>query len=415
MFKKYIFIILAIVSFFTACDLLYPPSFDEKIVDWEKANPPEDPFAEIGRVAYFRGADDSNSMLMKGVLDSIMADLEENYPNDSNSIIIACDFGQSSLHPKNYPDHQPFLLGGFAGYYKITNTTTNFMQSWKWNYPEGDNKDNKLIKSSYHEDIYYIRITPNSNSLATIDVSSNDVFFKFANYLNTFAGLTALSNVSGDDYWTTIGYADLGMASLRITLYRIGDYIIIDNPGISFSPFVTLTNTTACYVTKNRRGIGFKVNNSITDWSLQAAGMSTIPKGTKIRVIWENISTDNLVPYYIDYVDRTSVWTNWPQGACILGNKGYLSENNIAWDNTNVNIKPKAVYVDKTSGRAVITLTLDEAVDRNLIFIMIGTNWGGTNWKNTEEPNKHFALLPDPTDGAMTIYVDANFDYTNIQ
>ena len=46
---------------------------------------------------------------------------------------------------------------------------------------------------------------------------------------------------------------------------------------------------------------------------------------------------------------------------------------------------------------------------------MCNTNGGGVDWGQGEEHTVHYALLPEPTDGAMTIYVDANFDYTNIQ
>jgi hypothetical protein len=410
--KKIFIIINAIMTtFITACALFYPSSYNDK--NWG-ADTNIDPFAEIGRVVKFEWIKNTDVSDLEACISNLELKLDAKY--GSNAFIIAFDFSQSALKPSEYVNHIPVVIGSL-GY--ISNLCENTVLEW-WGYPfDNPTHDCTLTPWKYNINIYYIILAPvnysdfdifdtNMNTNMIVVVSNNyetnigrtdmfQIYMKLGNYLDTPDGIAAYTN----NFWNIFGYQYLAYgANYVLNIKNSGGCAVIDELSIDpySSSMLMLKLSEGVYYSPSSRGIGFKVNQSVADWSLQGAGNgNSMPAGTRLRIIWNDVQTNAPIG-----------WTNgWPSNAIIEGNRNFFFTNYTDHADSWTTTECFKVLVDLERQKAVVDLFVSNESPSYFMFKManlIGENIGGGEYRT------HNILLQDkPIDGAYTIYVTEDF------
>ncbi len=396
--KKILFYIF-IISILSSCELFYLPSTYQYGVD--------DPFAEIGSVFRETGNDSTNISSLIGVCLALENGLTND--DDTNTFIIVTDFKTSSLRPSEYENNIPILLGELGECNNRTGSWDYSMSWWAFD-PNSPTDHNQLQVSPWDDDIYYLKMSVNNGSTlqSLLALSNAYIHFQIANYYDNDVAKQFLSdNISNVNYWFSIGRMDNAGADWYVLLTNTLSGIKITEHGLKLlgetTHYPTYVNH---YLSPGRKVLGIKVNQYYQDWSLQGEGRQIIPANTTVRFIWEDIQR-NAIPF----TTGQSVWTDWPQGARIIGNKFFLTTTNTnslnnPWDSFK---KGRDVLVDLNQGKAVVTISLEEDINPSLIVQLVNED----GWTNGSEPKKHSILLPPPLNGAITVKLKANFTYTN--
>lgn len=400
--KKIFFTFVASVFAVSACSILYPPAFNS--VDW---TPTSDPFAEIGKVLTFKSTNDPDVSRLMGFLYDFEANELSSYGTDA--IVIAFDFSESALKPKDYPDYAPILLYNAIitnDYYMYDIYMSNCSQSGyllqSGNFKLNDPRyDNRLKAWDFNPNIWYIVVKGVQGSPCDLfstgsHFSSFKFDFKMGNYLATPGGSNAINAVSAvNGVWSIWGYQDLpGGGDFVLQLTNDGELLKINQLAVGDN---TNKNISGTYLLPSGRGCGFKVNSCLADWGLQGAGSeNTLSAGTKIRIIWEDIQTS--AP-----TNAPSNWIAWPSNAVVVGTAPYMSYSNSTWNPET----GYGVYIDLDKKKAVVELTVNSSNNSPAFIFKMSHRLG---WDYGNEVQSHYILLSEPpVDGAYTIYVNTSF------
>ncbi len=383
--------------------MFYPPGFYEKIVD--------DPFKELGSVARLNLNHDTSTSGLAGVLGDLIA----NVPHQSNDIFLAIDTRDSVYPLSQNPGYTPFYWGRADSIYSVYNGTARNMGNWDWFSPLDSATSNQLVQSSLDPDIWYIQLRLKTGSFLYTNIYLSNYFgaleFQIGNYNQQGKQIIDDNRTTSRTfslYFSKIGYQDLSSFyhliaisnennNLVCSTYLIGNdnlgtnlnsyaYYWTNGGNLGVWPFTAPANS--YYITPDKKGVGLKINGLNADWSLQSEGLQKIPAGTKLRIIWEN------VPVHAP----NSQWTNWPGGAYITGDQTFFNTNNQLWQARAGTF----VTIDTNQGKAKVDLEIPADILPGINFKMVCplTQYG--IWEN----RPHFALLPQPRDGWITVIVD---------
>ncbi len=401
------FIILIPLLLLSACDLFFLPGFSEKIVN------ATNPFDEIGNVVGFVPSMDPNNAILRGVM---LSELYDKDPDETNCFYVFYDFSDSIYKPSQYTSHQPFLSVTEFGLRNLSTAGSNFLDTNRYTPANIYNYKNELIQSPYQEDVYYIKIALDlitNYAFLTNGITYTKISLRPMNYLNTPEGISALD---WNNYFSIIGYQDLGTQLIYITLTNINGVIKIDDQIDIINFGVDIGDvTTAYYITPDKKAVGFKVNGVQGDWSLQTAGMSELAAGTRIRLMWTNISA-TMTPYnpwFTPGLGGSGIWEGWPENAVVTGSDLILHTSNRVWYPS----EGKSVFIDPHQNKAVVDIDLITSHSPGFTCKLSHSgNPSGTSgqWGYPSEEGFHALVLPQPVNGAITVYMNASLNWTNI-
>lgn len=401
--KKWILISLIVLC--GGCSLFFPPRFFETALD--------ETFSEKGSVVRLNLNYDSSTAGLAGVLMDLIATV----PHQSNDIFLAVDTRDSVYPLSSYPGYVPFYWGNGNYLYNVIEGTEYPLINWDEFSPLGG-YSNQFRPSSLDPGIWYLhlRVEPFTPTFDYI-YSSNALYvlgYQVGNYFDSaYAKQLLHDNRYTGAYFRIIGYQDLSTANHLLYLsnrqgqvvierYQLGVFEYWDPVGpeaYSNNQNNWLSNMPAWpapsgsfFLTADKKGLGVKINGVESDWSLQTSHLTNkIPIGTRIRIIWENMPSEAPV----------TVWDNYPQGAAVSGNAPIFASNNTyIWTRSSNH----GVFIDISKRKAIVDLEVKgQPLDRGINFKLVASDAGEYGvW----ERRPHFALLPDPVDGWITVIVD---------
>ncbi|OHD54343.1 MAG: hypothetical protein A2Y33_03685 [Spirochaetes bacterium GWF1_51_8] len=362
-----IFVFVLTLFFLYSCQLV--PTFIDR--------PPQTNIGEnfFGAVATYIPSTDSNTANLATAAAALTV--------GAGQIGIVVDLNTSLFPTSTWTSHKVFMLGAFGGFTLGGNPMANWApKSYMSN----------LMTITVDPDVWSIVISvpaafaTNTNSRYTLD-------FKPANYLDTVAGTNALLTASNPT--NIIGTINTGTNNVRFILTNENGNIKIVNIGIG--EFYSYTGK---YINAAKKVGGIIINNSFADWSIQSAGMSEIPAGTKIRIIWQNVPTGTAKPV------NGAIWTTFPQDAVVTGDGNWMHTTNVVWNPQ----KGLPVAFDMTFAKAAVTITLASNIAPGFNTKMANV----AGWSQGEELNNHLGVILAPYGGVSTVIFKADFATTNL-
>jgi len=337
--------------------------------------PPVNPTDPIGAVATYIPSTNADTARLATAAATLSP--------TASQIGIVIDLGTSLFPLTAWADHETFVVGAFGGF----TLGGNPMANW-----DPKSFSSNLMTVGSDRNLWTIVIgvpttfATNTNSQYTLD-------FKPANYLDTVAGTNAV--ISAGDPWSIIGNLSTGVGNAQIVMTNVAGVIKVVKVGIN-----GVFTFTGQYVNTASNVAGIVVNGSFADWSIQSAGMTEIPAGTKVRIIWQNVPTGTAKPV------NGAIWTTYPQDAVVTGDGNWMHTTNVTWSPA----LGQPVAFDVSVAKAAVTITLASNIAPGFNTKM--ANIAG--WSQGEELNNHAGLILPPVDGAATLIFKADFATTNL-